>query len=60
MVTNLVVLFVVCGFIFAGHCFADATADSNAVAIDTVWTLLAAFLVFFMQVIVWGVELRSE
>jgi Amt family ammonium transporter len=24
-------------------------ADSNAVAIDTVWTLVAAFLVFFMQ-----------
>lgn len=29
---------------------ADApTAESNAVAIDTVWTLIAAFLVFFMQ-----------
>ena len=27
----------------------DATAESNAVAIDTVWTLVAAFLVFFMQ-----------
>lgn len=27
----------------------DATAASNAVAIDTVWTLIAAFLVFFMQ-----------
>ena len=26
-----------------------ATAESNAVAIDTVWTLLAAVLVFFMQ-----------
>ena len=25
------------------------TAESNAVAINTVWTLLAAFLVFFMQ-----------
>ena len=25
------------------------TAESNAVAIDTVWTLVAAFLVFFMQ-----------
>lgn len=25
------------------------TAESNAVALDTVWTLLAAFLVFFMQ-----------
>ena len=30
--------------------FADEpTAASNAVAIDTVWTLVAAFLVFFMQ-----------
>ena len=29
--------------------FAEATTQSNAVAIDTVWTLLAAFLVFFMQ-----------
>ena len=28
---------------------AGATAESNAVAIDTIWTLLAAFLVFFMQ-----------
>jgi ammonium transporter, Amt family len=27
----------------------DPTPASNAVAIDTVWTLLAAFLVFFMQ-----------
>ena len=30
---------------FAG----EATSQSNQVAIDTVWTLLAAFLVFFMQ-----------
>ena len=30
--------------------FADnATAASNAKAIDTIWTLIAAFLVFFMQ-----------
>jgi len=28
---------------------ADVTAASNAVAIDTVWILVAAFLVFFMQ-----------
>ncbi|MCK4307390.1 ammonium transporter [candidate division WOR-3 bacterium] len=27
----------------------EATAETNAVAIDTVWTLIAAFLVFFMQ-----------
>ncbi len=32
-----------------GFAFAENTVDSNAVAIDTVWTLLAAFLVFFMQ-----------
>ncbi|MFH1006122.1 MAG: ammonium transporter [Candidatus Latescibacterota bacterium] len=31
--------------VFAG----EATAQSNQVALDTVWTLLAAFLVFFMQ-----------
>lgn len=28
---------------------ANPTVESNAVAIDTVWTLLAGFLVFFMQ-----------
>ena len=28
---------------------AETTAESNAVAINTMWTLLAAFLVFFMQ-----------
>lgn len=28
---------------------AEATASSNAIAINTIWTLLAAFLVFFMQ-----------
>jgi Amt family ammonium transporter len=27
----------------------EATVESNAIAIDTVWTLIAAFLVFFMQ-----------
>ncbi|MFW6309414.1 MAG: ammonium transporter [bacterium] len=27
----------------------EATAESNQIAIDTIWTLLAAFLVFFMQ-----------
>ena len=31
-------------------CFAEkVTPEDNAVAIDTVWTLIAAFLVFFMQ-----------
>ena len=28
---------------------ADATVESNVTAINTVWTLIAAFLVFFMQ-----------
>ena len=27
----------------------EPTAATNTVAIDTVWTLVAAFLVFFMQ-----------
>lgn len=37
-------------FCWAGPALADdATAASNQVAIDTVWTLVAAFLVFFMQ-----------
>lgn len=36
---------------FAGYSFAadGPTAESNAVAIDTMWTLVAGFLVFFMQ-----------
>ena len=37
-------------FVLTATAFADEpTAASNAVAIDTVWTLVAAFLVFFMQ-----------
>lgn len=36
--------------LLGGTAYAEgATAESNAVAIDTVWTLLAAVLVFFMQ-----------
>src|SRR6056297_1616314 len=38
-------LLLVSGFTIA----AEPTAKSNQIAIDTVWTLLAAFLVFFMQ-----------
>ena len=34
---------------FSTSVFAEATAESNAIAIDTMWTLIAAFLVFFMQ-----------
>ena len=29
--------------------FAGNTPDSNAEALDMVWTLIAAFMVFFMQ-----------
>ncbi|PKM87398.1 MAG: ammonium transporter [Firmicutes bacterium HGW-Firmicutes-12] len=43
----ILLLFSVTGI--AGASDAGPTAESNAVAIDTVWTLLAAFLVFFMQ-----------
>jgi Amt family ammonium transporter len=46
------VLILIALIIFALPLFAfanGATAASNAVAIDTVWTLVAAFLVFFMQ-----------
>lgn len=32
-----------------GIVYAEPTAESNAIAIDTMWTLIAAFLVFFMQ-----------
>lgn len=39
-------LFLVCGLAFADDA---AGIESNRVAIDTVWTLVAAFLVFFMQ-----------
>lgn len=41
----LVILF---GFI-AVTGFAERTVESNAISIDTVWTLIAAFFVFFMQ-----------
>jgi len=46
--TTLIVLLFL---IMAGSmCFAEkAMPEDNAVAIDTVWTLIAAFLVFFMQ-----------
>ncbi|MCM8813265.1 MAG: ammonium transporter [Candidatus Omnitrophica bacterium] len=37
------------GFSGAPAGAAEATAESNATALNTVWTLLAAFLVFFMQ-----------
>jgi len=47
---KLVLLGIVAVSIMLGTAFADdATAESNSVAINTVWTLIAAFLVFFMQ-----------
>ncbi|MCK4809806.1 MAG: ammonium transporter [Candidatus Omnitrophica bacterium] len=47
LILFLLGLFTITGGILPA--FAEATAESNAVAIDTVWTLVAAFLVFFMQ-----------
>lgn len=44
---GLIALLLMFGLVSAS--LAEATAESNAVAINTVWTLLAAFLVFFMQ-----------
>jgi Amt family ammonium transporter len=42
--------FLMLSLFLAVPAFAEGeTAESNAVAINTVWTLLAAFLVFFMQ-----------
>jgi len=50
---NLSIVFSAAAFLWfltAGSAFAeDATAASNQVAVDTVWILVAAFLVFFMQ-----------
>jgi Amt family ammonium transporter len=48
----LCLMFVALGVgVFTGAAFADEaiTPESNALAINTVWTLIAAFLVFFMQ-----------
>ncbi len=46
LVLSLFILLGLPGFAWAGD---EPTAVSNAAAIDTVWTLMAAFLVFFMQ-----------
>lgn len=40
---------VVCFSVMSSAFAEEVTAQSNAVAINTVWTLVAAFLVFFMQ-----------
>ena len=42
----LMVLQLISGVVLAAD---EPTAKSNAVAIDTIWTLIATFLVFFMQ-----------
>lgn len=42
-------VFVICGLIFSGTVFAQDTLESHTLAINTIWTLIAAFLVFFMQ-----------
>jgi len=46
LIISLFVLLMMPGLALAGD---EPTAVSNAAAIDTVWTLVAAFLVFFMQ-----------
>ncbi len=45
-VVTYVLLFLL---LFSLNVMASPTAESNAVAINTIWVLLAAFLVFFMQ-----------
>lgn len=48
----LITLIVLLLLSFSGVALAEdvgPTAESNAVAIDTIWTLIASFLVFFMQ-----------
>ncbi len=42
---SVLILLLICGVAFAE----EVTAASNQMSLDTVWTLLAAFLVFFMQ-----------
>ena len=47
---KIVLMTLMLGILFSGTAFAqNEQAAANAVAIDTVWTLIAAFLVFFMQ-----------
>ena len=45
MITTVISTAVLSTMVFAQK----TTPESNAIAIDTMWTLLAAFLVFFMQ-----------
>ncbi len=46
---SILMILLVLGFTGAAFAADAPTAESNAVAIDTAWTLLAGFLVFFMQ-----------
>src|SRR6056297_4213291 len=47
---KIVLMSLVLVILFSGMAFAQSDqAAANAVAIDTVWTLIAAFLVVFMQ-----------
>ncbi len=47
---KIVLMSLVLVVLFSGMAFAqNDQAAANAIAIDTVWTLIAAFLVFFMQ-----------
>ena len=47
MACLVAILFMLCatGPVFAG----EVSAETNQIALDTVWTLVAAFMVFFMQ-----------
>jgi len=46
---RFILMSVVLNLIWCGKVWAENTVESNATAIDTVWMLVAAFLVFFMQ-----------
>jgi len=49
-IKTIILMTVVMVILFSGMVMAqDDQAAANAVAIDTIWTLIAAFLVFFMQ-----------
>lgn len=45
---RIITLFI-CGFVLAKSVFAQSSADTYKLALDTIWTLIAGFLVFWMQ-----------
>ncbi len=47
--TKAIIIGVLACLLLTHVAWAQATAESNEVAINTIWTLIAAFLVFFMQ-----------